>query len=91
MLPALAYQRTRAHSLGGCAEHRPCSANSGLRLSSAARGDWEQITAIGENQSPDTVSRVSDKAYGTGLKHPPPGVETGALIAQTLLTVLTEH
>ena len=49
MLPAipwfgtgLARQRTPAHSLASCAGYRPCSARSGLRLSSAARGGWER-------------------------------------------------
>jgi hypothetical protein len=32
----------RAHSLGGCAGHRPSSAHSGSRLSSAARGGSER-------------------------------------------------
>ena len=37
-----------------------------------------RITAIGENQSRNTVStvsRVSDNGHGAGLKHPPPGLE----------------
>ena len=49
MLPAmpwlgtgLAGQRVPAHSLAGCAGHRPCFARLGLRLSSAARGGWER-------------------------------------------------
>ena len=38
----LAGPRILAHSLAGCAGHRPCSAHSGLRLSSAARDGWER-------------------------------------------------
>ena len=51
-----------------------------------------RITAIGENRSHNTVStvsRVSDNGMG-GSKHPPPRTGTGALIVQTLLTVLTQ-
>jgi hypothetical protein len=49
MLPAipwlgtgLAGQTIRAHSLAGCAAHRPSCARSGLRLSSAVRDGWER-------------------------------------------------
>jgi hypothetical protein len=38
----LAGQRIPAHSLAGCAGHKPSSAPSGLRSSSAARGGWER-------------------------------------------------
>jgi hypothetical protein len=38
-----------------------------------------------------TVSRVSDNGHGAGLNYPRPGLRLGALIAQTLLTVLTQN
>jgi hypothetical protein len=34
-----------------------------------------KITAIGQNQSHNTVSPVSDNGHGTGPKHRPPGLE----------------
>jgi hypothetical protein len=34
-----------------------------------------RITAIGENQSHNTVSTVSDNGHGAGLTHPPRGLE----------------
>jgi Arc/MetJ family transcription regulator len=37
-----------------------------------------------------TVSRVSDNEYRAGPNHPPGRTGTGALIAQTVLTVLTQ-
>jgi hypothetical protein len=40
--PGLAGQRAPAHSLAGCAGHRPRFAHSGLRSSSAERGGWER-------------------------------------------------
>jgi hypothetical protein len=40
--PGLAGQRVPAHSLAGCAGHRPRFARLGLRSSSAARGGWER-------------------------------------------------
>src|SRR2546430_7203517 len=52
-----------------------------------------RITAVGENRLHDTVSiasRVSDHDHGAGLK-PLSARGTGAFIAQTLLTVLTQN
>jgi hypothetical protein len=34
-----------------------------------------RITAIGENQSHNTISTVSDNGHGAGLNHPPRGLE----------------
>jgi hypothetical protein len=55
-----------------------------------------RITAIGEDQSGNTVStvsRVSDNngGHGAGLKTSSARTGTGALIAQTLLTVLAQN
>ena len=53
-----------------------------------------RITAIGEHQSGNTVStvsRVSDKVDMAGSKTSSARTGTGALIAQTLLTVLTQN
>src|SRR6516165_1614892 len=51
-----------------------------------------RITAMGENRTHNTVStvsRASDHRDRASLNHPPPG--TGALIVQTMLTVVTQN
>ena len=64
----------------------------GIELSSAARGDCRtrtiRTTAVGETQSHDTVSRVSDNSdgHGAGLRDSPNGLRQ----ALTILTQISD-
>jgi hypothetical protein len=96
----LSGRRTPAHSLAGCAGPRPSSAHSGLRFVFGREGRLGtrtiRITAKGENRTHDTVStvsRVSDHGDRASLNNKPSSARTGtgALIVQTMLTVVTQN
>jgi hypothetical protein len=76
--------------------HRRHFARLGLKSCSSARAVENadhHDNAVGENRTHDTVStvsRASDQGDRAGLNHPPPGLE-GALIVQTMLTVVTQN
>jgi hypothetical protein len=92
----LAGPRVPAHSLAGCAGHRRSSAHLGLKLSSAARGGWEcgqlgsrpQVRADSITSSAPSAASARMDMGGSKPSFARRG--TSALIAQTILTILTQ-